>query len=74
MVLGLSTHTFLITFKVLTFSDSSSVCRLSAIGMGWEKAFGQVDNMGNIDTNGKGWVDVDQKGQIVPVWEAFELF
>jgi len=42
--------------------------------MGWEKAFGQVDNMGSIDTHGNGWIDVDQKGQIIPVWEAFELF
>jgi hypothetical protein len=42
--------------------------------MGWEKAFGQVDDMGNMDNNGKGWIDVDQKGQIIPVWEAFELF
>lgn len=53
---------------------SSSVCRLAAVGMGWEKAFGQVDDMGSIDPNGKGWIDVDQKGQIIPVWEAFELF
>lgn len=42
--------------------------------MGWEKAFGHVDDMGNMDNNGKGWIDVDQKGQIIPVWEAFELF
>ena len=33
--------------------------------MGWGKAFGQVNNMGNIDTNGKGWFDVDQKGQVI---------
>lgn len=61
-------------FKVLIFANSSSVCRLAAVGMGWEKAFGQVDDMGSIDTDGKGWIDVDQKGQIIPVWEAFELF
>jgi len=67
-------HTFLIISKVLIFSNSSSVCRLAAAGMGWEKAFGQVDDMGIIDNNGKGWIDVDQKGQIIPVWEAFELF
>ena len=74
VVLGLSTYTYLMVFKVLIFANSSSVCRLAAVGMGWEKAFGQVDDMGSIDTNGKGWIDVDQKGQIIPVWEAFELF
>lgn len=42
--------------------------------MGWENAFGQVDDMGGIDNNRKGWIDVDQKGQVIPVWEAFELF
>jgi hypothetical protein len=42
--------------------------------LGWNKAFGDVDKMGYLDLKEKGWVEIDQKGQIVPVWEAFELF
>ncbi|KAF9469629.1 hypothetical protein BDZ94DRAFT_1278821 [Collybia nuda] len=53
---------------------SSNVCKLSAVGLGWKKAFGEVDKMGYIDQQQKGWVEIDQKGQIVPVWEPFELF
>lgn len=53
---------------------SSNVCRLAPIGMGWEAAFGHVDQMGNIDGKIDRWVEIDQKGFILPVWEAFELF
>jgi len=53
---------------------SSSVCKLSAVGLGWERAFGFVNEMGEIDGKRKGWVEIDNAGQIEPVWEAFELF
>ena len=53
---------------------SSNFCRLAAIGMGWDKAFGNVNNMGEIDQANKRWVDVDLKGTEIPVWQAFELF
>jgi len=53
---------------------SSSVCRLSAVGLGWDVAFGSVNEMGRIDSKSKGWVEIDNAGQIEPVWEAFELF
>jgi len=53
---------------------SSSVCRLAAVGLGWGRAFGHIDEMGVIDKQNDRWVDVDQKGQVIPVWQAFELF
>jgi len=42
--------------------------------MGWEAAFGHVDEMGNMDRENDRWVEIDQKGFVLPVWEAFELF
>ncbi|KAK0209271.1 hypothetical protein DFS33DRAFT_1380760 [Desarmillaria ectypa] len=53
---------------------SSAVCKLSAVALGWEKAFGHLDNYGLIDRQLMGWVDVDQKGRIIPEWAAFDLF
>ncbi|KAK0222529.1 hypothetical protein EDD85DRAFT_779310 [Armillaria nabsnona] len=53
---------------------SSVVCKLSAVAFGWEKAFGPPDKYGFIDRQLMGWVDVDQKGRIIPEWEAFNLF
>jgi hypothetical protein len=47
---------------------------LSAVGFGWDKAFGVVDAMGEIDDKAKGWVEIDVAGQIDPSWDAFELF
>lgn len=51
---------------------SSVVCKAAAIGLGWKRAFGEVDEMGTIDKGNMRWVDVDSKGRIVPVWEAFQ--
>lgn len=53
---------------------SSNFCRLAAIGLSWEDAFGDVNDMGDIDKKWKRWVDVDLEGRVVPVWTAFELF
>ncbi|KAF9011129.1 hypothetical protein BDQ17DRAFT_1272573 [Cyathus striatus] len=53
---------------------SSNVCRIAAVGLGWTRAFGDVDQMGTIDTEHKRWVEIDEAGRIVPVWQAFELF
>ncbi|RXW22678.1 hypothetical protein EST38_g3189 [Candolleomyces aberdarensis] len=55
-------------------SVSSNFGRLAVIGLGWDKAFGNVNKMGEIDQANKRWVDVDLKGHEIPVWEAFELF
>lgn len=54
--------------------NSSNVCRLAPIGLGWDTAFGHVDEMGNIDNKDHRWIEIDQKGQVLPEWEAFELF
>jgi hypothetical protein len=53
---------------------SSSVCRLSAVGLGWDRAFGAVDKMGSIDEQGKRWVEIDNRDVVRPVWEAYQLF
>ncbi|KAF8807921.1 hypothetical protein BYT27DRAFT_7211570 [Phlegmacium glaucopus] len=55
-------------------SISSNVCKLAAVGLGWDRAFGKVDDMGSVDQRSKHWVEIDEEGQIVPVWHAFELF
>ncbi|KAG7099970.1 hypothetical protein E1B28_001763 [Marasmius oreades] len=52
----------------------SSICKISAIGFGWEGAFGQVNELGDIDQQGKRWVEIDEKSSIIPVWSAFNLF
>jgi hypothetical protein len=54
--------------------SSSSICKLSAVGLGWVRAFGVVDEMGEMDHKAKGWVEIDNAGRIVPLWEAFDLF
>ncbi|KZT27677.1 hypothetical protein NEOLEDRAFT_1110503 [Neolentinus lepideus HHB14362 ss-1] len=54
---------------------SSNVCKLAAVGLGWDRAFGSVDSdSGEIDEDGKRWVEIDLKGTVVPYWTAFELF
>ncbi|KAJ7724247.1 hypothetical protein B0H16DRAFT_1666062 [Mycena metata] len=53
---------------------SSVVCKLSAIGLGWKRAFGNIDDMGEMDKDSMRWVDVDLKGRVVPVWEGFQAF
>jgi len=57
---------------ICTFS--SNVCQLAAVGLGWDAAFGVVDSMGNTDDDHKRWVEIDQNGSVVPVWQPFELF
>ena len=51
---------------------SSTVCRLSALGFGWEGAFGSL--AAQIDDAVKRWVEIDNAGSLVPEWEAFEEF
>ncbi|GLB43568.1 hypothetical protein LshimejAT787_1400800 [Lyophyllum shimeji] len=57
---------------ICTFS--SNVCKLAAVGLGWDAAFGTVDSMGSMDKKHKRWVELDQRGSIVPAWVPFELF
>ncbi|THH18995.1 hypothetical protein EW146_g2084 [Bondarzewia mesenterica] len=56
---------------------ASSVCRLSAVGYGWDRAFGHgfVDHVeGDIDEEHNRWVEIDEKGVVEPVWQPFEVF
>ncbi|KAF8167535.1 hypothetical protein B0H34DRAFT_20508 [Crassisporium funariophilum] len=74
MVSGLWPHEKDILPDATVCSISSNVCKLAAVGLGWERAFGEVDEMGSVDEKGKHWIEIDEKGQIVPVWQAFQLF
>jgi hypothetical protein len=51
---------------------SSTVCRLSALGFGWNGAFGNLAT--EIDNESKRWVEIDNAGSLIPQWEPFELF
>jgi len=51
---------------------SSTVCRLSALGFGWNGAFGSLAT--EIDDKAKRWVEIDNAGSVIPQWEPFELF
>ena len=45
---------------------------MSALGLGWDRAFGDLEN--GIDEERKRWVEIDNAGAILPLWEAFEVF
>ncbi|KAL6309448.1 hypothetical protein BKA93DRAFT_357908 [Sparassis latifolia] len=57
---------------------SSNVCKISALGLGWERAFGFDDggdySMGAINEQRKRWVEIDNKDAVSPEWRAFDLF
>ncbi|KAJ7155900.1 hypothetical protein C8R43DRAFT_1125809 [Mycena crocata] len=53
---------------------SSVVCKLSAVALGWKRAFGAVNDMGEADKDNMRWIDVDLKGRAVPVWEPFQAY
>jgi len=58
----------------LTVAFRSAVCKLGAVALGWDKAFGAVDTMGDIDKDGRRWVEIDAHGVIVPVWTPLNMF
>lgn len=58
---------------------SSNFCKLSAVGLGWERGFGFAEgdpdtSIMAMDDDTKRWVEIDNKGNIIPVWRAFEMF
>lgn len=57
---------------------SSNICRLSAVGLGWDRAFGFDDggdhHNGVINDKAKRWIELDNRGAITPSWTAFEVF
>ncbi|KAJ3718543.1 hypothetical protein C8R42DRAFT_585906 [Lentinula raphanica] len=54
----------------------SSICLLSAIPLSWPAAFGNMDptGLGYPVRDSQHWLDIDQKGAIVPAWKAFRTF
>ncbi|KAI5115441.1 hypothetical protein M0805_008893 [Coniferiporia weirii] len=57
----------------------SNFCKLAAVGFGWERAFGFDEGdpdttLMRMDDERKRWVEIDNAGNIVPVWRAFEMF
>ncbi|PIL31341.1 hypothetical protein GSI_06039 [Ganoderma sinense ZZ0214-1] len=58
-------------------AEGSNVCRVSALGFGFDRAFGFDDDgdhySGDPNTARARWIDVDVEGRIVPAWHAFEL-
>ncbi|KAJ3934743.1 MAG: hypothetical protein NXY57DRAFT_914158 [Lentinula lateritia] len=54
----------------------SSICLLSALPLSWSPAFGDMDpkGLGYPVRDKQRWLDVDQKGVIVPAWKGFQMF
>ncbi|KAJ4470812.1 hypothetical protein J3R30DRAFT_3802640 [Lentinula aciculospora] len=54
----------------------SSICLLSALPLSWSAAFGDMDPKGSGYPNKdkRHWLDIDQKGAIVPAWKGFQMF
>ncbi|KAF8273820.1 hypothetical protein EI94DRAFT_1563217 [Lactarius quietus] len=56
---------------------ASNVCKMSAVALDWDRAFGYGfgdDSAGNVNQEHAHWIEVDEKGDIVPPWRAFQLF
>ncbi|KAI0713158.1 hypothetical protein C8T65DRAFT_739028 [Cerioporus squamosus] len=57
--------------------EGSNVCRIAALGFGFDRAFGFDDDgdyySGDPNPARARWVDVDVEGRIVPAWNAFEF-
>lgn len=64
---------------------SSNMCKLAAVGLGWDRAFGFSNGgeeevlrpgefQNEIDNERKRWIDIDSRGIIEPAWRPFELF
>ncbi|KAI0964082.1 hypothetical protein AcW1_000984 [Taiwanofungus camphoratus] len=56
---------------------SSNACKLSAVGLGWDRAFGFGDNgdysRGDINQAQKRWVEIDNRDAVSPAWRGFDL-
>ena len=56
----------------------SNFCKLAAVGLGWERAFGfatgdPARTIMDMDDEAKRWVEIDNAGNVIPVWRAFEM-
>lgn len=60
-------------------SSSSHICKLAAVGLGWDSAFGFGANaaglVGQVDLSRRRWIDVNPRIQaiITASWNAFDL-
>ncbi|OCH90049.1 hypothetical protein OBBRIDRAFT_793667 [Obba rivulosa] len=56
----------------------SNACKLAALGLGFDRAFGFDDGAdhiaGSINEEGRRWVEIDNRDQVVPIWTGFELY
>jgi len=54
----------------------SSLCLLSAFPLSWSSAFGSMDpkGLGYPIIEKQRWIDIDEKGSVVPAWKAFWMF
>ncbi|TBU62547.1 hypothetical protein BD310DRAFT_918640 [Dichomitus squalens] len=77
MVSGLWAYPGEVVPGAVVCAEGSNVCRVSALGFGFERAFGFDDGDDHHDGNPNKvrarWVDVDVEARIVPAWHAFEL-
>lgn len=56
---------------------SSNVCQLSAVGLGWNRAFGFDDGVGHeehdVEDARRRWVTTENQGAAGTVWKGFEM-
>ncbi|KIK71440.1 hypothetical protein GYMLUDRAFT_33607 [Collybiopsis luxurians FD-317 M1] len=56
----------------------SSICLLSAIPFTWARAFGDMEpkpnGLGYPNRDKQRWLDIDEKGAVVPAWNPFRMF
>lgn len=72
--------------SIQTLRISSNVCKIAAVGFGWDRAFGfegipynsnglsHEESQDTVSEKHKRWIEVDDKSNIAPVWRAFEMF
>lgn len=58
---------------------SSNICKLAAVGLGWDRAFGfetgdPDKNLHEMVDERKRWLEIDNRGDIEPTWRALEMF
>jgi hypothetical protein len=49
----------------------SNFCKLAAVGLGWDRSF---DFDGADVGPDRRWIEIDNHGNIAPIWQAFEIF
>lgn len=55
---------------------SSNFCKLAAVGLGWDRAFGFGEDKEQMSINDgtKRWIEIDNNGSVAPDWRPFDLF